>query len=341
MDAAAEAQHETIAFLSQGASYGLPQTPVERVETHWSIVFLVGGRAYKLKRGVAWSLLDYRTVERRERACRAELALNRRTAPDLYLAVRPICRAGDGTLRLGADGPAVDWVVVMRRFDQADLLDRRADGQRLAPETMRVLAAEIAAFHQAAEVTPRFGGAAAIGAAIERWHREYAEVAAVLEMQPSAAFHAAVSQALATAAPLLERRREQGKVRRCHGDLRLANICLLKGRPTLFDAVEFSDELSCIDVLYDLAFLLMDLDQRGLTPFAAIVRDRYLALTGDEDADSVLPLFLSLRSAQRAQMLASSALRRPDADAARRVADEARAHLAAAVGALRAVPAIP
>jgi hypothetical protein len=117
-----EAVHrEVIAFLSRVESYGMgAQGPVERIDTHCSTVFLVGRHAYKLKRAIAFASLDYTTTERREAACRAELALNRRTAPELYLAVRPINRSPSGGLAFDGPGPPIDWVVVMRRFEQDD-----------------------------------------------------------------------------------------------------------------------------------------------------------------------------------------------------------------------------
>src|SRR5437867_12123696 len=112
-----EDQQETVAFLSRASSYGL-RGPVERIDTHAAIVFLVGDRAYKLKRAIRFPYLDYSTVELRHQACEAELALNRRTAGSLYREVRPVRRRSDGTLGLGSAGEPVDWLVVMRHFDQ-------------------------------------------------------------------------------------------------------------------------------------------------------------------------------------------------------------------------------
>ena len=111
---------------------------------------------------------------------------------------------------------------------------------------------------------------------------------------------------LAAIGALLDRRRAAGKVRRCHGDLHLRNVCLFEGRPTLFDCLEFSDELASVDVLYDLAFLLMDLEHRGLADFSNLVLNRYLDLTGEDDGLVAMPLFLSLRAAIRAHVTAAA-----------------------------------
>ena len=327
-------QRATIAFLSAGASYGLPDAPVRRIETHWSIIFLVADKAYKLKRQALFSLLDYATVEKRERACRAEFEFNTATAPDLYLGLHKISLLADGTLTFDGVGPAVDWVVVMRRFDQTDLLDHLADTRRLDVGLMGRLADEVAAFHARAEIAGGRGGAGAMRAAVERWHDEQPAVEAIFEDGHSETYYRDVVQTISALEPALESRRQNGKIRRCHGYLRLANICLLDGRPTLFDAIEFSDELSCIDVLYDLAFLLMDLHQRGLAEFGNLVFNRYLDHAVDIDGLRVLPLFLSFRAAMRAQMLAAAVMRRTE-PAATRLKATARSHLTLAMSLLR------
>lgn len=322
-------QEEVVAFLSNGATYGLPGVQVERIETHCSIVFLIGDRAYKLKRPIAFSSLDYTTVDRRGAACRAELELNHRTAPELYLGLHAVRRRAGGELAFDGEGKTLDWVVVMRRFDQADLLDHLADVKRLTPELIGALAGEIARFHDTAERTEDFGGADGFRAAIERAFADQRTVEAVLGHDAVEAWHLASLDALGRVAALLDRRRDEGKVRRCHGDLRLANICLVDGRPTLFDAIEFCDQVSCTDVLLDLAFLLMDLHQRRLDLLANILFNRYLDDTGDADGLAALPLMLSLRAATRAYSLAGAAQRHTGSEATQRAA-AARSHLALA-----------
>ena len=156
----ADDQQQVIAFLSDGRSYGEPNAVVERIETHISIVFLVGQHAYKLKRAVRFSYLDYSRPELRETYCQAELELNRRTAPEIYLRVRAITLEPDGSLRFEGAGIAVDWVVEMRRFGQDDLFDRLAMAGKLTPGIMRDLADRIAAFHNTAAIVMTQGGQA-------------------------------------------------------------------------------------------------------------------------------------------------------------------------------------
>lgn len=334
-------QREVIAFLSRPEAYRQAGGRVERIDTHGAVVFLVGDRAYKLKRAVHFSYLDYSTVERRRVFCEAELALNRRTAPDLYLEVAPVTRGTDGRLAIGGPGQPVDWLVVMRRFDQAGLLDRMAEAGRLDRRLVLALADRIVAFHRGAEPTPEFGGSAGTRAVLD------SDIANLRLGVPGAfnqpavdAFAAEIAAALERVCGLLDRRRADGRVRRCHGDLHLRNICLVDGVPTLFDGIEFDDRIACIDVLYDLAFLLMDLDHRGLGSLANAVLNRYVDLAGEAEAAlAALPLFLAQRAAIRAHVGVAAAAAQPDAAKQAAQIAAARAYLVAALGYLR--PASP
>ena len=328
---ASDMQHEVIDFLSHPASYGLHDGEVERIETHCSIVFLVADRAYKLKRAIRYASLDYTTRESRQAACEAELVLNRRTAPELYLGVRSINRDAGGALAFDGSGPTLDHVVVMRRFAQSDLFDRMAERGGLSPELMRALGAAVARLHLAAERAPAFGGSDAMRRVIAENDRELTKVAAELDGASVGILGSRARAALDGVAALLDRRRAEGKVRRCHGDLRLANICLWSGRPTLFDCIEFSDEIGNIDVLYDLAFLLMDLRLRGRGDLGNAVFNAYLALQPETEGLRALPLFLALRAATRSYALAGSARRRANPRQAARLLALARRHIDAGI----------
>ncbi len=300
---AVDEQQAVIDFLSSGASYGLPGATVEQVVTHISHLFLVGDRVFKLKRRVKFSYLDYSTLERRERFCRAELELNRRTAPGLYLGLRKVTRGADGSLALDGGGDAIDWLIEMRRFREDDLFDRMAAAGRLNPALMRDLADAIAAFHRDAEITPDQGGRNSLARTIAINDENLRLAAPPLDGAGIDRLRAASEAHLARVGPLLEARRGAGKVRRCHGDLHLRNICLFEGRPTLFDCIEFNDDFACIDVLYDLAFLLMDLVERGHGSDANLVFNRYLDRSNESDGLAALPLFQSARAAVRAHVL--------------------------------------
>jgi uncharacterized protein len=273
-------QQAGIDFLSEPSTYGPAIERVDIIETHVSLVFLAGGRAYKLKRAIKYPYLDFSTPEHRRRACEAELALNRRTAPTLYLEVRALRRMSDGKIGFAADGRAIDWVVVMRRFDQSSLFDALAQTGGLNALLMNELSDHIADFHALAERRFDYGGATALTDIAETNHRCLV-AARHVGFAPECVdeLRANSLQRLAAVGGLLDRRRAEGKVRRCHGDLHLRNVCLLDGKPTLFDCLEFSDALASIDILYDLAFLLMDLEHRRLTHFSNLVLNCHLDLT--------------------------------------------------------------
>ena len=215
--------------------------------------------------------LDFSTSERRHALCEAEVRLNRRTAPTLYRGVVAVIRQDDGSYALGGTGSPVDWLVEMNRFPQEALFDRLASVGALGIELMSPLAAAIADFHKAAEPRSDHGGKAGMSWVIEGNAAGFAEFGRSC-LDPSAAYRVtdAARRELDRGAEMLERRRQSGFVRQCHGDLHLRNIVLLDGRPTLFDGVEFNDEISCTDVFYDLAFLLMDLWRRRLPRHATL-----------------------------------------------------------------------
>jgi aminoglycoside phosphotransferase family enzyme/predicted kinase len=324
MPAAQDGQAAAIAFLADPANLGTAG-PVERIDTHGAIVFLAGERAYKLKRAVRYSYMDFSTADKRRAACEAELRLNRRTAPDLYLEVRGIHRDGAGRLGFGPGEP-VDWVLVMRRFAADDLLDAVAARGALDPPLVRALADRIAAFHAVAEVRPGGDGGARIGSVIDGNQASMAACdPAILPAADAARLHRASRDTLVPLAALLDARAAGGHVRHCHGDLHLANICLWQGAPTLFDCLEFDAELATVDRLYDLAFLLMDLWQRGLHGEASLLFNRYLDMTDEAGGVAAMPLFLSMRAAIRAHVSAAAAVRQPDpGQAAARRADAGR-----------------
>jgi aminoglycoside phosphotransferase family enzyme/predicted kinase len=316
-----EDQTAVIEFLASPSTHSGAR--VERIDTHISIVFLAGTRAWKLKRAVRFDYIDQSTPERRKAFCEAEVHLNRRTAPSLYRGVAAVTREAGGSLALDGSGPPVDWVVEMNRFDQDALFDRLAERGALDLGLMSPLAAAIAAFHRAAAPRKDHGGKAGMGWVIEGNAAGFAEFGSGV-LDPSAVHRVTgdARAALDSNGALLDARREAGFVRQCHGDLHLRNVVLHDGRPTLFDGVEFNDEIACVDVLYDLAFLLMDLWRRQLARHANAVWNRYLAENGDLTGISLMPLFLSCRAAIRAKTSATA--RRVQADPAR-VADLRRA----------------
>jgi len=333
-------QRDVVAFLSTPAAYGLTSGPIERIDTHISTVWLAGNRAYKLKRAVRFDYVDFSTVELRHVACEAEMRLNRRTAPTLYIALRAVTRQQDGSLALDGPGDAIDWVIEMKRFDQETLFDRLAERGRLDIATMSPLATAIAHLHAGARIRTDHGGRAGMAWVADGNAREFLEHGAgVLDGALCARLAAETRTELCRHAARLDARCRAGLVRECHGDLHLRNICLLDGAPTIFDGVEFNDDISCIDVLYDVAFVLMDLWRRGLRHHANALFNEYIGATGDVDALCLLPLFLSCRAAVRAKTSLTAAAQSFDGGRRRELGSAAAHYLDLAGAFLRPSPA--
>ena len=323
-------QDEVVAFLSRPVAYGSGVETVEQSKTAISIVFLAGDRAYKLLRAVALSFLDFTTLAARRRACEAGLALNRRMAPEIYLDCLAVTREPDGNLALGGTGEAVDYLLVMRRFDEDCLFDRLLSAGTLTAELCDRLAEEIHAFHAAEPAVTEDGpgGPEALRRVLENNILEIGRSPALFPPEEAAALHDRLRRALNEAAPLLTRRKAEGQVRHCHGDLHLRNIVLWKAAPVLFDCLEFDEAMATIDVLYDLAFLVMDLDARGRRDLANRVLGRALLLSGDYAGLAALPLFLALRSHIRAFVAAGGAAVAAEGEKRGRLEDEARDYFA-------------
>ena len=298
----ADLQRQVLAFLD-GSSFG-PAKGGKRIDTHASMVFLGADRALKIKRAVRLPFLDYSTLAKRKRACEEELKVNARNAPELYRRVIAITRNSDGAFEIDGAGAPVEWAVEMTRFDESRSLDQVAASKAIDPSLATAVADAIVRSHDQAPPTGGDGWLASIVPIIER---NTAKFRAVRELDAAAVdqLDAASRDHARTLQPLLRQRAGQGFVRRCHGDLHLANIALVDGRPLLFDAIEFDPVIATTDVLYDLAFPLMDLihfDQRAA---AGMVFNHYLAGTEAENLDGLrlLPLFLSMRAAIRAHVL--------------------------------------
>ncbi len=302
----ADSQDAVFVLLGDPATYG--GGSVRRCETHAAVVFLAGERAIKVKRAVRYPFLDYSTLDKRKAACQAELDVNRKFAPQLYRRIVPITRQADGSLALDGAGEAVEWAVEMTRFDEDNTLDHLAERGELGDALSAKLAVAVAAMHERAQPVAAAPWLRAVAGFISD---NTAAFGAHGELFPSPAIgdlERKSQSALAKLTPLLEARGAAGLIRRGHGDLHLGNIAVLDGEPVAFDALEFDPIIAEGDVLYDLAFLLMDLVERELPRAANIVLNGYFAAARrDEDCDGIaaLPFFMSLRAAIRAKVTAA------------------------------------
>lgn len=303
-DSAEPSQVAAVALLADPATHC--GNPVVRIDTPISHVFIAGPDTYKMKRAVKRNFVDYSTVEKRRTQCQREVEINTVYAPGIYKGVVPIVRTESG-LQLGGDGEAVDYVVAMATFDPAQTFDRLVETGKLTRRLARDLADVIADMHRKAPRASQFGGSQNVAETIAQVADAILDAAAGRYVTSHVrAWRSAAETALATHRDQIDARRRHGYVRRCHGDLHLANICLFEDKPTPFDAIEFSDEIASVDVLYDLAFTVMDLLKRSEKIHANTLVSRYLNITRDYSGLALLPLFMSLRAAVRAMVAASN-----------------------------------
>lgn len=322
-------QSAVMRFMSDPTSYKPPThgtiDNVERIDTHGAAVFLAGERAYKIKRAVCFPFMDFSTLARREEACRAEIAINKPNAPEIYLDTVAITRDKLGHLAINGQGEAIEWAVAMRRFDNEMTFDRLAESGQLTQTDLDGAVDAALAFQERAPIRRADDWASDLSSYIEQNDQAFHEAHKLFGLQETATLTKRTFAEWRRVGPILAARGDAQAVRRCHGDLHLRNLVRLPAGVRIFDAIEFDETIATGDVLYDLAFLLMDLDESGERLAANRVLNRYLALRdepSDFEAMAALPLFLSIRAALRAKICAMGA---QHLDEAGRIAMEADA----------------
>ena len=296
-----------IRALLEPQRYAHPVQRVELVETHISWVLLAGAFAYKIKKPLMLSFLDFSTLALRKNSCLEELRLNRRFAPDIYLDVVGIFNTPQAP-QFDAQGTVIEYAVKMRRFDEAGRLDRVCARGDLQPQHLSDLADTLVAFHDAAAIaaaSSRFGSASAtLAPALENFDELLPACAAPGMAQRLAALQLWTETEHRRLAPLMEARKKSGRVRECHGDLHLANLVLIGERVRMFDCIDFNESLRWIDVASDIAFTYVDLlahDRPGLANWFV---NEVLSRSGDYEAAQVLRFYAVYRALVRAKVAA-------------------------------------
>ena len=279
--------------------------PIELVQTHVSYVLLTGDFAYKLKKAVNFGFLDYSTLEKRKHFLEEEINMNSAIAPELYLEVVPITLVGDRFV-LGGEGEPIEYALKMRQFPQENLFINLFEAGKLSIEQMEELGKIVAQFHENAvtnDYIRSFGTVAKIREALdENYQQTQQYVGKVQTQQQLTETKAFTDSFFAERADLFQARIEHHKIKECHGDLHLKNICLWQDKIQLFDRIEFNEPFRFVDVMYDVAFTVMDLDARGRKDFGNAFLNTYLEQTGDWKGLQLLPLYLSRQAYVRAKV---------------------------------------
>ena len=298
---------ELIAALRDHATYPHAVREIEVIETHISWVILTGDYAYKLKKPVDLGFLDFTTLEQRRFYCEQELRLNRRLAPEIYLEVVAITGSAEHPVWNGA-GEAIEYAVKMRQFPQEALLDRLLERGEMTPQHIDALTARIAAFHGEVEVAGADSPFGTPQRVLEPAMENFRQIRALLDSPADLAaldvLQAWTEQQHAALAATFAQRKRDGFVRECHGDMHLGNIALVDGEVTVFDCIEFNDDLRWIDVISEVAFLVMDLMDRKRADLGWRALNAYLEATGDYAGLAVLRYYLVYRAMVRAKVSA-------------------------------------
>lgn len=329
-DDACDQQRALISALSHADAYPHRVDEIRLIETHISWVILTGDYAYKIKKCVDFGFLDFSTLAKRRGFCEEEIRLNGRLAPSLYLEVVPICGPAS-TATIGGGGETIEYAVKMRQFDLHNAFDALLSRDALTESHIEETAQVLAQFHSEiaiADATSPFGTPEAIRqpamenfdqltAALQPVTTQHKLDATLQWLQELQQWTEEKYQALI---PTFQSRKSAGFIRECHGDLHLRNIVIWEGRVTPFDGIEFNDNLRWIDVISELAFLLMDLDDHLRPALARQLLNRYLSLTGDYDGLRVLRFYQVYRALVRAKVaglrLEQTGLGQPGSEAA-------------------------
>ena len=300
-----------IRAFRDAAFYDHPTECIRLIETHISWVFLTGEYVYKLKKPVRLPFLDFSTLEQRRFFCNEELRLNRRLAPELYVDVVPIGGTADEPI-LGAQ-PAREYAVKLRQFADGARLDERLEATGIPTADIIRFAESIAKFHGSLPATREYGNAEAI---VDVVMTNVDETRQVLDSPAHAedieALRAWLAQNCDELEQTLAARHASGAIRECHGDLHLENLAYWRDRIVAFDALEFEPAFRCIDVLDEVAFLVMDLEARGETGLAYEFLNRYLEVGGDYSGLPVFRLYLVHRALVRAKVAEIKLMQHPD-----------------------------
>lgn len=297
---------ELIECLQNPKLYNHEVEDFQVIETHVSWVILAGEYAYKLKKSVNFGFLNFLQLADRKYFCEQELRLNKRLAENLYLEVLPITGSVSDP-KIGGEGVAIEYALKMRRFPQDQLLSQLQTRNALTSDHIDQLAHQIATFHQ---MTPTVSNELSFGSpevVMEPIQQNFEQIRAMLPENKEGMIQLAALEAWAQSnyerlKPLLAERKEKGFIRECHGDIHLNNAALWNNEVVIFDCIEFNESFRMTDVTCDIAFLVMDLEDRKLYHLANRLLNRYLEETGDYQSLALMNFYKAYRAMVRAKV---------------------------------------
>jgi uncharacterized protein len=297
---------DLIQAMLQPAFYPHPVTSIQLIQTHVSYVFLTGDYAYKVKKPVNFGFLNFSTLAARQHFCLEEIQMNRQIAPEIYLDVLPITQADDHSFALNGTGQTVEYVLKMREFPQEDLFLSLFEQGKLTEAHMEELGKIVAQFHAKAQTNDyirSFGEVAQVRQAIDENYQQTDQyIGTAQTKQQFDETKQFTDTFFDQQQELFNSRIKNNKIRECHGDLHLRNICLWENQIQLFDRIEFNEPFRFVDVMYDVAFAVMDLEARQRKDLGNAFLNTYVEQTGDWEGLQVLPLYLSRQAYVRAKV---------------------------------------
>mgnify|MGYP001045519717 FL=1 len=281
------------------------QDPIQLIQTHISYILLTGDYAYKVKKPLDFGFLNFTTLDQRRHFCQEELRMNQRGAPGLYLQVLPIFQT-NGHFQFNGSGELVEYALQMRQFPQEQLFSNLFERGELTPALMEELGRVVAMFHAQAETNDYIRSFGRPERVREAFDENYAQTQRYIGGPQTARQYretqAYTDRFFAERQELFQQRIEQDRIRECHGDLHLRNICFWEGKILLFDCIEFNEAFRFVDVMYDVSYAVMDLDARHRPDLGNVYLNTYLEETGDWEGLKILPIYLNRQAYVRAKV---------------------------------------
>jgi aminoglycoside phosphotransferase family enzyme len=296
-------QKQVADALLKPVAYDEDPGRIELVQTHISFVFLTKRFVYKVKKAVDFGFLDFTTLEKRRFFCEKELELNRRLCGDMYLEVVPINKSN--TVKIKGRGETVEYAVKMKRMPQEKMLSKLLEQNKVGNKLIENIAKTIAEFHSKAETNNRISQFGSLATIELNWKENFDQTQEFVDKTISSKSFESIRERITgfmkKNVALFDKRRAEGRVRDCHGDIHSDNI-FVADRIYIFDAIEFNKRFRYSDVASDIAFLAMDLDFRKRTDLSSFLVERYVEYSGDRELTKLLPFYKCYRAYVRGKV---------------------------------------